>query len=323
MNEEWGDDDFRDSEISALLGRLGGDAPATGPAYQHVLGRVRTIRRRRAVATTIGASVCVLAVGALVVRNSTRPDDGLSLAPGAAVVTTPDGAVVTTPDGAVVTVITEPATTRPPTDSNVPGNTNPGTAPESTDPSTPVVATTQPTEDSTPGGSNRPTGENDGPTTTRPTPPTSSVPIVPPTSKPETPTTTRPTPPTSKPETPTTTRPTPPTSSVPIVPPMPNLVTRACGAGLVRVEVANQSFVTSTLETVVVPGFNAKKIKATTKSIEVQFTSGKGKVTSTLKLSIDKGAVKDECEIEQANEKSSDDTDDVGDADNNGERADD
>ncbi len=284
MNEEWGDDDFRDSEISALLGRLGGDAPATGPAYQHVLGRVRTIRRRRAVATTIGASVCVLAVGALVVRNSTRPDDGLSLAPGAAVVTTPDGAVVTTPDGAVVTVITEPATTRPPTDSNVPGNTNPGTAPESTDPSTPVVATTQPTEDSTPGGSNRPTGENDGPTTTRPTPPTSSVPIV---------------------------------------PPMPNLVTRACGAGLVRVEVANQSFVTSTLETVVVPGFNAKKIKATTKSIEVQFTSGKGKVTSTLKLSIDKGAVKDECEIEQANEKSSDDADDVGDADNNGERADD
>ena len=308
MNEEWGDDDFRDSEISALLGRLGGDAPATGPAYQHVLGRVRTIRRRRAVATTIGASVCVLAVGALVVRNSTRPDDGLSLAPGAAVVTTPDGAVVTTPDGAVVTVITEPATTRPPTDSNVPGNTNPGTAPESTDPSTPVVATTQPTEDSTPGGSNRPTGENDGPTTTRPTPPTSSVPLVPPT---------------SQPETPTTTRPTPPTSSVPIVPPMPNLVTRACGAGLVRVEVANQSFVTSTLETVVVPGLNAKKINATTKSIEVQFTSGKGKVTSTLKLSIDKGAVKDECEIEQANEKSSDDADDVGDADNNGERADD
>ncbi|MFM8564412.1 MAG: hypothetical protein ACKOCE_11075 [Acidimicrobiia bacterium] len=292
MSEEWGDDDFRDSEISALLDRLGGDAPATGPAYQHVLGRVRTIRRRRAIATSIGASVCVLAAGALVVRNSARPDDGLSLAPGAAVVTTPDGAVVTTPDGAVVTVITAPETTRPPSDSSVPGNTNPSTGPVSTDPSIPVVSTTQPTEGSAPNGTNRPTGENETPTTTRPAPPTTSVPAAPPTTKPET-------------------------------PPKPNLVRRACGAGLVRVEIANQSFVTSTLETVVVPGFNIKKVKASSKSIEVQFTSGKGKVTSTLKLSIDKGTVKDECEVENANEKSADDTDGADGTDNNGDRVDD
>ena len=54
--------------------------------------------------------VCVLAVGALVLQNSSRQTDRVALEPGSAVLTTPDGAKVTTPDGVVVTVITEPDT---------------------------------------------------------------------------------------------------------------------------------------------------------------------------------------------------------------------
>ena len=59
---EIGDDEFRDHEISSLLNQVGGDAPAVGPAHQMVLGRVRTIRRRRTVASSVGALVAVLAV---------------------------------------------------------------------------------------------------------------------------------------------------------------------------------------------------------------------------------------------------------------------
>ena len=40
------DDDFRDSEISSLLGRVGGDAPATNAPTDDA-----TVRRRRMVRT--------------------------------------------------------------------------------------------------------------------------------------------------------------------------------------------------------------------------------------------------------------------------------
>ncbi|MFN5604253.1 MAG: hypothetical protein ACK49V_06855, partial [Actinomycetes bacterium] len=61
------DDDFRDSEISSLLGRVGGDAPASNVAYQQVLGRVHRVRQRRAIATTLGAAVMVVGIGTVVI----------------------------------------------------------------------------------------------------------------------------------------------------------------------------------------------------------------------------------------------------------------
>ncbi|NDE80035.1 MAG: hypothetical protein EB037_03800, partial [Actinobacteria bacterium] len=97
---EIGDDEFRDHEISSLLNQVGGDAPAVGPAHQMVLGRVRTIRRRRTVASSVGALVAVLAVGTAVIRSSNANSgrDGVALDPRSSIVTTPDGSTVTTPD---------------------------------------------------------------------------------------------------------------------------------------------------------------------------------------------------------------------------------
>ncbi len=110
---EFGDDEFRDHEISSLLNQVGGDAPAVGPAHQMVLGRVRTIRRRRTVASSVGALVAVLAVGTVVIRSSNANSgrDGVALDPRSSIVTTPDGSTVTTPDGTPVTVIIQPDTT--------------------------------------------------------------------------------------------------------------------------------------------------------------------------------------------------------------------
>ena len=319
------DDDFRDSEISSLLGRVGGDAPATNAAYREVLGRVRHVRRRRAIVTTVGAAVMIVAVGTTVIQSSSRQSDRIALEPGAAVVTTPDGSAVTTPDGVVVTVITEPSdgTTVPglPGTTSIPGANNITTTPTSgSNPSSPGnsigPSTTSPMGNTVPNGTNRPTGSTDetsttpAPTTTKPAPNT-TVPA---------PTTTKPV--TARPTTPPTTAPTDPNR------------TFYCGPGAVKIDIIDDSFVVASLRTAVVSGYNASVKSVKSKSIEVEFAPLKGKVVATLKVRITGKEIKDSCDIEvdkdsdgesdeSAGPENSSDPDRGSASGNNGGRADD
>jgi hypothetical protein len=318
------DDEFRDSDISSLLGRVGGDAPATNVAYQEVLGRVRRVRQRRTIAATLGATVAIVGIGAVVIQSGSRDSDRIALDPRSAVVTTPDGSMVTTPDGVVVTVITQPddSTTVP----SKPGDSSaPTSDPNSSTPTNAVTST--PTNSVSPGGVNRPTGSDDttttlAPTTTKPTPTTSPAPsTAPSTSKPtmpSVPVTTRPTTPGT---TPVVTRPSVPPSAPPTV----DTITRACGAGAIKVDVVNKAFVVGSVQTVVLPGFQATITSAKQTSIEARFTSAQGRVTATLKVRITGNAIKHDCDIE-VEKKANDDDNDAGDEssdDNNGARADD
>jgi hypothetical protein len=318
------DDEFRDSDISSLLGRVGGDAPATNVAYQEVLGRVRRVRQRRTIAATLGATVAIVGIGAVVIQSGSRDSDRIALDPRSAVVTTPDGSMVTTPDGVVVTVITQPDDS-----TTVPSKPGDSSAPTSDpNPSTPTNAVTStPTNSVSPGGVNRPTGSDDttttlAPTTTKPTPTTSPAPsTAPSTSKPtmpSVPVTTRPTTPGT---TPVVTRPSVPPSAPPTV----DTITRACGAGAIKVDVVNKAFVVGSVQTVVLPGFQATITSAKETSIEARFTSAQGRVTATLKVRITGNAIKHDCDIE-VEKKANDDNNDAGDEssdDNNGARADD
>jgi hypothetical protein len=320
------DDEFRDSDISSLLGRVGGDAPATNVAYQEVLGRVRRVRQRRTIAATLGATVAIVGIGAVVIQSGSRDSDRIALDPRSAVVTTPDGSMVTTPDGVVVTVITQPDDS-----TTVPSKPGDSSAPTSDpNPSTPTNAVTStPTNSVSPGGVNRPTGSDDttttlAPTTTKPTPTTSPAPSTAPstsTSKPtmpSVPVTTRPTTPGT---TPVVTRPSVPPSAPPTV----DTITRACGAGAIKVDVVNKAFVVGSVQTVVLPGFQATITSAKETSIEARFTSAQGRVTATLKVRITGNAIKHDCDIE-VEKKANDDDNDAGDEssdDNNGARADD
>ena len=329
------DDDFRDSEISSLLARVGGDSPATNAAYQEVLGRVHRVRRRRTIATSLGAAVVIGGIGAVVIQGSSRDADRIALDPRSAVVTTPDGSMVTTPDGAVVTVITQPgditiAPTVPGNGSSPTGNTDstPGGSNSSTPPASIGTGTAVPSDNSTPNSVNRPAGSTDDTTTT--IPPSTTKPESPSTPAPST---TRPAPPsTAKPSTPSVpvvTRPsvpsvvptTPPSSTPPVV----NTITRACGAGAVKVDVKDRAFVVGSLQTVVLPGFQATVASAKDNAIEVRFTSAQGRVTATLKVRITGNGIKDDCDIEIDKKSGSndDDADEATSDDNNGERADD
>lgn len=319
------DDDFRDSEISSLLGRVGGDAPATNAAYREVLGRVRHVRRRRAIVTTVGAAVMIVAVGTTVIQSSSRQSDRIALEPGAAVVTTPDGSAVTTPDGVVVTVITEPSDgiTVPgfPGTTSIPGANNITTTPTSgsnpSSPGNPIGPnTTSPMGNTVPNGTNRPTGSTDetsttpAPTTTKPvtarptTPPIPSVPV------------------TARPTTPPTTAPTDPNR------------TFYCGPGAVKIDIIDDSFVVASLRTAVVSGYNASVKSVKSKSIEVEFAPLKGKVVATLKVRITGKEIKDSCDIEVDKDSDGESFESVGPEDssdpdrgsasgNNGGRADD
>lgn len=333
------DDDFRDSEISSLLGRVGGDAPATNVAYREVLGRVRHVRRRRAIVTTVGAAVMIVAVGTTVIQSSSRQSDRIALEPGAAVVTTPDGSAVTTPDGVVVTVITEPSdgTTVPglPGTTSIPGANNITTTPTSgSNPSSPGnsigPSTTSPMGNTVPNGTNRPTGSTDetsttpAPTTTKPAPNT-TVP-APTTTKPVT---ARPTTP-PIPSVPVTARPTTPPTTAPTDPNR----TFYCGPGAVKIDIIDDSFVVASLQTIVVPGYNASVKSVKSKSIEVEFAPTKGKVVATLKVRITGKEIKDSCDIEvdkdsdgesdeSAGPENSSDPDRGSASGNNGGRADD
>jgi hypothetical protein len=325
------DDEFRDSDISSLLGRVGGDAPATNVAYQEVLGRVRRVRQRRTIAATLGATVAIVGIGAVVIQSGSRDSDRIALDPRSAVVTTPDGSMVTTPDGVVVTVITQPDDS-----TTVPSKPGDNSAPTSyPNPSTPTNAVTStPSNSVSPGGVNRPTGSDDttttlAPTTTKPTPTTSPAPsttkptpsTAPSTSKPtmpSVPVTTRPTTPGT---TPVVTRPSVPPSAPPTV----DTITRACGAGAIKVDVVNKAFVVGSVQTVVLPGFQATITSAKETSIEARFTSAQGRVTATLKVRITGNAIKHDCDIE-VEKKANNDNNDAGDEssdDNNGARADD
>jgi len=325
------DDEFRDSDISSLLGRVGGDAPATNVAYQEVLGRVRRVRQRRTIAATLGATVAIVGIGAVVIQSGSRDSDRIALDPRSAVVTTPDGSMVTTPDGVVVTVITQPddSTTVPskPVDSSAPTS--------DPNPSTPTNAVTStPTNSVSPGGVNRPTGSDDttttlAPTTTKPTPATSPAPsttkptpsTAPSTSKPPIPSVPVITRPTTPGTTPVVTRPSVPPSAPPTV----DTITRACGAGAIKVDVVNKAFVVGSVQTVVLPGFQATITSAKETSIEARFTSAQGRVTATLKVRITGNAIKHDCDIE-VEKKANNDNNDAGDEssdDNNGARADD
>jgi hypothetical protein len=322
------DDEFRDSDISSLLGRVGGDAPAINVAYQEVLGRVRRVRQRRTIAATLGATVAIVGIGAVVIRSGSRDSDRIALDPRSAVVTTPDGSVVTTPDGVVITVITQPGDS-----TTVPSNPGDSSAPPSDpNPSTPTNAVTAtPTNSVSPGGVNRPTGSDDttttlAPTTTKPTPTTSPAPSATKPTIPSVPVTTRPTTPgttpaVTRPTTPAVTRPSVP----PSVPPTIDTITRACGAGAIKVDVVNKAFVVGSVQTVVLPGFQATITSAKETSIEARFTSAQGRVTATLKVRITGNAIKHDCDI-KVEKKTNDDDNDAGDEssdDNNGARADD
>jgi len=103
------------------------------------------------------------------------------------------------------------------------------------------------------------------------------------------------------------------------------VITRACGAGVVKVGVLAGSFVSSSIQTVTLPGFTSNVVTAKDSQIEVRFTSSKERVTATLKMRITGNGLKDDCDID-VDKKSetnddSDDSDESANADNNGDRA--
>ena len=273
-----GDDEFRDAEISSLLNQVGGDAPAVGPAHQMVLGRVRTIRRRRTVASSVGALVAVLAVGAVVIgsSNANSGRDGIALDPRSSIVTTPDGSTVTTPDGSPVTVIIQPDTTSlDPSDdtpsSSTPISSTPGketTPPNSGVPVSSTPGVNNPTEipdDSTPSSSTLPVA----PTTTvptKPSTPTTSAPVVaPPTST---------VPPTTKPVV------TPPTTT-----PEREIVQR-CAGGAVTARLNAFGVFVKTLSPA--DGFNIESQNRSTEEIRITFQRGNGKSKVSWQVRIDR-----------------------------------
>jgi len=284
---EFGDDEFRDHEISSLLNQVGGDAPAVGPAHQMVLGRVRTIRRRRTVASSVGALVAVLAVGTVVIRSSNANSgrDGVALDPRSSIVTTPDGSTVTTPDGTPVTVIIQPDTT-----SIDPSNDTPSSS--TTPSSIPNKDTNPPTSgdpvSSTP-GVNNPTEIPEDPTA-----PTSSLPVTPVTTaptKPSTPTTSAPVvaPPTST--IPPTTKPvvTPPTTTPVVTPPTTTPereIVQRCAGGAVTARLNAFGVFVKTLSPA--DGFNIESQNRSTEEIRITFQRGNGKSKVRWQVRIDR-----------------------------------
>ena len=284
---EFGDDEFRDHEISSLLNQVGGDAPAVGPAHQMVLGRVRTIRRRRTVASSVGALVAVLAVGTVVIRSSNANSgrDGVALDPRSSIVTTPDGSTVTTPDGTPVTVIIQPDTT-----SIDPSNDTPSSS--TTPSSIPNRDTNPPTSgdpvSSTP-GVNNPTEIPEDPTA-----PSSSLPVTPVTTaptKPSTPTTSAPVvaPPTST--IPPTTKPvvTPPTTTPVVTPPTTTPereIVQRCAGGAVTARLNAFGVFVKTLSPA--DGFNIESQNRSTEEIRITFQRGNGKSKVRWQVRIDR-----------------------------------
>ena len=275
---EFGDDEFRDHEISSLLNQVGGDAPAVGPAHQMVLGRVRTIRRRRTVASSVGALVAVLAVGTVVIRSSNANSgrDGVALDPRSSIVTTPDGSTVTTPDGTPVTVIIQPDTT-----SIDPSNDTPSSS--TTPSSIPNKDTNPPTSgdpvSSTP-GVNNPTEIPEDPTA-----PSSSLPVSPITTVP------------TKPSTPTTSAPVvaPPTSTVPpttkpvVTPPTTTPereIVQRCAGGAVTARLNAFGVFVKTLSPA--DGFNIESQNRSTEEIRITFQRGNGKSKVRWQVRIDR-----------------------------------
>ena len=293
---EIGDDEFRDHEISSLLNQVGGDAPAVGPAHQMVLGRVRTIRRRRTVASSVGALVAVLAVGTAVIRSSNANSgrDGVALDPRSSIVTTPDGSTVTTPDGTPVTVIIQPDTTSIDPSNDTPSSSTPIS-------STPGKETTPPNSgvpvSSTP-GVNNPTEIPEDPTA-----PSSSLPVTPVTTaptKPSTPTTSAPVvapptstiPPTTKPVvTPPTTTPVvaPPTTKPVVTPPTTTPereIVQRCAGGAVTARLNAFGVFVKTLSPA--DGFNIESQNRSTEEIRITFQRGNGKSKVRWQVRIDR-----------------------------------
>ena len=302
---EIGDDEFRDHEISSLLNQVGGDAPAVGPAHQMVLGRVRTIRRRRTVASSVGALVAVLAVGTVVIRSSNANSgrDGVALDPRSSIVTTPDGSTVTTPDGTPVTVIIQPDTTSIDPSDDTPSSSTPIS-------STPGKETTPPNSgvpvSSTP-GVNNPTEIPEDPSApssslpvspittvpTKPSTPTTSAPVVaPPTST--VPPTTKPvvTPPPSTPVvTPPTTTPVvaPPTTKPVVTPPTTTPereIVQRCAGGAVTARLNAFGVFVKTLAPA--DGFSVESQDRSTEEIRITFQRGNGKSKVRWQVRIDR-----------------------------------
>ena len=96
----------------------------------------------------------------------------------------------------------------------------------------------------------------------------------------------------------------------------------ACGAGGIKVDIANDSFVITSLRTILVPGFDATIKKARDNRIEVEFSRTKGRVVASLKVWITGKEIKNTCEIE-IDDSSTDDAANDSAGDNNGERGDD
>jgi hypothetical protein len=269
---EIGDDEFRDHEISSLLNQVGGDAPAVGPAHQMVLGRVRTIRRRRTVASSVGALVAVLAVGTVVIRSSNANSgrDGVALDPRSSIVTTPDGSTVTTPDGTPVTVIIQPDTT-----SIDPSNDTPSSS--TTPSSIPNKDTNPPTSgdpvSSTP-GVNNPTEIPEDPTS-----PTSSLPVTPVTTAP------------TKPSTPTTSAPViaPPTTKPVVTPPTTTPereIVQRCAGGAVTARLNAFGVFVKTFAPA--DGFSVESQDRSTEEIRITFQRGNGKSKVRWQVRIDR-----------------------------------
>ncbi|MFM8529347.1 MAG: hypothetical protein ACKOD2_06655, partial [Ilumatobacteraceae bacterium] len=96
--------------------------------------------------------------------------------------------------------------------------------------------------------------------------------------------------------------------------PVNPVTVRACGSGVLSVEVANGSFVLASLNLTVAPGFTSKVEDAKAKSISVVFESANGKITANLKVQITGSTVKHKCDVEvdsDSDESNDDDTDDA------------
>lgn len=160
--------EFHDPDFENLLGRSGGPMPDVNIAYERVQGRVRQVKRRRAVVASSAA--CVVLFGAAVfagartdgpngvapagpgsdVSNSTDDTRGSSLAPDSTITSTTlvtDSSVPTQSTvvgGGSVTPTTQPGSSQP--GSSQPGNTTPG----NTTPGNTTPGATNPPSSSTP-----------------------------------------------------------------------------------------------------------------------------------------------------------------------------
>lgn len=159
--------EFHDPDLENLLGRTGGPFPDVNVAYQQVQGRVRQVKRRRAV--VVSGAACSLLFAAAVFAGTRQPgndtvrpggssDDGRDSFPDSTDTpsSSPDHSLVPATDGATGSsvAVTTPTVTTPgattPTGTDSGGSTPSSSTPTSSTPATTPTTTASSTASTSP-----------------------------------------------------------------------------------------------------------------------------------------------------------------------------